>query len=358
MRIEARLTDPLEAQLLPRGPGRLRVGLVIPQSGALGMVGPSAVNTSLLAAHELNVSGGVRGAYVDLVLVDGGRSPAGGRDRGRPALRRRCRRRPGRVPHQRRAPCHRGHGRGSHAVRLHAAARGRRPRVPGSSASAPTRLHQLRLRDRLADRAPLAAPLGADRQRLHLAAERAPRRDPAGQPTRAGGWSLDRLVPLGQVHAHLDRLVEALRRSGADAVLLSLVGRDLAAFNSALRQADLDRRLVRLSGALEENGLLALRRRPHRHALRRDVVVRVARRRAAPRRWPERYASAFRPAGAAARHLRGRRLRRRCTWSPPWPSDYALRPERMVRGHRPRAGHAPSTTRCTSPGLTGSTSRS
>ena len=68
---------------------------------------------------------------------------------------------------------------------------------------------------------------------------------------------LDELVPLGGVAARVDRLTDELRRSRADAVLLSLVGRDLVTFHRALRQADLDRRLVRLSGALEENGLLA-----------------------------------------------------------------------------------------------------
>ena len=47
-------------------------------------------------------------------------------------------------------------------------------------------------------------------------------------------------------------------RTRADAVLLSLVGRDLVAFNREFARAGLDRRVVRLSGALEENGLYAL----------------------------------------------------------------------------------------------------
>ena len=255
MRIEARLTDPLEAQLLPRGPGRLRVGLVIPQSGALGMVGPSAVNTSLLAAHELNVSGGVHGAYVDLVLVDGGRSPL----EVATEVDRLC------------ATDAVDALVGFHTSDVHraieATVAGRTPyvftppheggsRAPGVVCIGTDPVHQLRL--------PIAwltahhslrrwALIGNDYiwpQSVHQAATRL--------VNHAGGQVvLDRLVPLGEVPAHLDRLVEALRRSGPDAVLLSLVGRDLAAFNSALRQADLDRHLVRLSGALEENGLLA-----------------------------------------------------------------------------------------------------
>jgi ABC-type branched-subunit amino acid transport system substrate-binding protein len=53
-------------------------------------------------------------------------------------------------------------------------------------------------------------------------------------------------------------LLDLVVRSGADAVLLSLVGRDLVAFNREFTRAGLDRRVVRLSGALEENGLYAV----------------------------------------------------------------------------------------------------
>ncbi|HEY0400381.1 MAG TPA: ABC transporter substrate-binding protein, partial [Blastococcus sp.] len=53
-------------------------------------------------------------------------------------------------------------------------------------------------------------------------------------------------------------LLDLVVRSRADAVLLSLVGRDLVAFNREFARAGLDRRVVRLSGALEENGLYAL----------------------------------------------------------------------------------------------------
>jgi len=255
VRLEARLTDPLQAQFLPRGPGRLRVGLVVPQSGALGMVGPSAVNAGLLAAHELNVSDAVHGAYVDLVLVDGGRAPlevAAEVDRLRAA---------GAVDSLV----------GFHTSDVHRAVEavvtGRTPYVftppheggrrgPGVVCIGTDPAHQLRL--------PITwltahhslrrwALVGNDYiwpQSVHHTATRLVH--------GAGGRVvLDRLVPLGQVRGHLDRLLEDLRRSAADAVLLSLVGRDLAEFNRALRQADLDRSLVRLSGALEENGLLA-----------------------------------------------------------------------------------------------------
>jgi ABC-type branched-subunit amino acid transport system substrate-binding protein len=75
--------------------------------------------------------------------------------------------------------------------------------------------------------------------------------------TTGGRVVLDRRVPMGRIRGRLDLLVDELRVVRADAVLLSLVGRDLAVFNGALRHSGLDRTLVRLSGALEENGLLA-----------------------------------------------------------------------------------------------------
>jgi urea transport system substrate-binding protein len=53
-------------------------------------------------------------------------------------------------------------------------------------------------------------------------------------------------------------LLDLVVRTRADAVLLSLVGRDLALFHREFARAGLDRRVVRLSGALEENGLYAL----------------------------------------------------------------------------------------------------
>ena len=197
------------------------------------MIGPSAVDASLLAAHELNVAGGVRGAYVDLVLVDGGRSPqevAAEVDRlcaadAVDALV------------------------GFHTSDVHraieATVAGRTPyvftppheggrRASGVVCIGTDPAHQLRPGDRLADRAPLAAPLGADRQRLHLAAERAPQAATRLVDHAGGRVVLDRLVPLGAGRTRTwTGSSTTLRRARPDAVLLSLVGRDLAAFNSA-----------------------------------------------------------------------------------------------------------------------------
>ncbi|MCW2575485.1 MAG: putative regulator, partial [Modestobacter sp.] len=64
------------------------------------------------------------------------------------------------------------------------------------------------------------------------------------------------LVPFGP--GDPGPLLDLVVRTRADAVLLSLVGRDLALFHREFARAGLDRRVVRLSGALEENGLYAL----------------------------------------------------------------------------------------------------
>ena len=54
----------------------MRVGLLAPQSGPIGLFGPSSVNCATLAAAEINAAGGILGRPVDLVVADGGGSPA------------------------------------------------------------------------------------------------------------------------------------------------------------------------------------------------------------------------------------------------------------------------------------------
>ena len=255
MTVEAQVTDPLEAQLLPRPAGLLRVCLVVPQSGALGLAGPSALDAALPAAPEVNVAGGARGRRVDLVLVDGGRDPQT-------------------VATEVRRLCDAGAVdvvTGFHTSDVHRAIEkvtarrvpyvftpphegGRR--APGVVCIGADPLSQLR--------GSIAWLTAAHRVRHWAlvgndyiwprAVHRVARQVVARHGSRV---VLERRVPLGGVRAGVGRLVDDLRRSGADAVLLSLVGRDLATFNAALKHSGLHRSLVRLSGALEENGLMA-----------------------------------------------------------------------------------------------------
>ncbi|MFG2691968.1 substrate-binding domain-containing protein [Kitasatospora sp. NPDC048407] len=256
MTLDARLVDPLDALHLPREDGAFRVGLVVPQSGPLGLTGPSALDGALLAAHEINARGGILGRPLDLVLVDGGGAPhpvaaevrrlldAGALD----AL----------------AGCHTSDV--HRAVETVAAGRiayiytppheggTRRPGVLCTGTDPTGQLAR-------------AVGVLTERHRLRRWAligndyiwPRSVHRAAATLATRAGARIvLERRVPFGAVQPAVEPLLEALRTARADALLLSLIGRDLVHFNRALRRSGLDRRIVRLSGALEENGLLAL----------------------------------------------------------------------------------------------------
>src|SRR5688572_8802223 len=66
---------PGNATILGAVAGSVRVALVVPVSGTLGLIGPGAVNCADLAVQEINEGGGLLGRTVELTLVDGGRSP-------------------------------------------------------------------------------------------------------------------------------------------------------------------------------------------------------------------------------------------------------------------------------------------
>lgn len=65
----------------------------------------------------------------------------------------------------------------------------------------------------------------------------------------------EKYLPFGL--SNMARHVEDVAMSGAEAVLISLVGQDAVAFNRAFGAAGLHDRIVRLSCAVEENALLA-----------------------------------------------------------------------------------------------------
>ncbi len=246
------ITDLTEARLLAPEPHRvLRLGLVVPTSGTLGMIAPAALNCALLAAAELNAAGGILGRPVELVVIDGGR-PASAvaeavaglvRDHAVTALV------------------------GTHAsdvrVATVRAVAGAVPYVytppyeggehtPGVFLLGETPDRQLRpvlhwlVERRRARRWFL---LGNDYvwpRRVHAAARKYLRR--AGAEVVA-----ERYAPRGL--ADVSPLVEAVGAAHVDAVLLSLVGSDLVAFNRAFAATRWSGRVLRLCGALEENGL-------------------------------------------------------------------------------------------------------
>ena len=245
--------DPARAQLLATEPVHaLRVGLVVPISGLLGLIGPAAINCAALATAELNAAGGVLGRPVELVLVDGGRPAAAVAGEVGSLVRT--------------GAVHAVVGLHASDVRV-AVARAigaavpyvytppyeGGERSPGVYLAGETPGSQLRpvLRWLAGQgRARRWFLLGNDYvwpRRVHEAA----RRYLAEVGATVAG---ERYVDRGAVDPQplLDRLVA----SRVDAVLLTLIGRDLVLFNRAFAGSQLAQRVLRLCPALEENGLL------------------------------------------------------------------------------------------------------
>lgn len=243
------------AELLYLGPDSrvLRVGVLVPMSGVLGLTGPSGLAYAELAALEFNAAGGADGRPMELVAVDAGQPPERvvGAVRAlvesqlvdalvgfhtsdvRSAVDRAV---AGRVVSIF-TPPHEGGPVAPRAVRI------------GESPEAqliPTMqwLHERR-------RVRRWALVGNDYVWPH--AMRRVAQKVAGWLT--GDVVFDRLVPVGALK--LDQLLSQLDAARPDAVVVSLVGNDLVDFNRAFGELGLHRRIIRLSGSLEENCLLA-----------------------------------------------------------------------------------------------------
>jgi urea transport system substrate-binding protein len=248
------LLDPWEVLLTGPRPDVVRVGLAVPLSGPLAMTAPSALDLAGLAADEVNAAGGVAGRPVELVGLDSGRAPE--------------------VVAAEAAALHRAGAFdllvGFHTSDVHRAVERALPPGAGYVFTPPheggarrpgvLRIGQSPLEQHAAAltwlvqnrRARRWVLLGTDYvwpRAVHRAAQRV--------LAEVGGEVVGQaLVPFGP--GDPGPLLDLVVRSRADAVLLSLVGRDLVAFNREFARAGLDRRVVRLSGALEENGLYAL----------------------------------------------------------------------------------------------------
>ena len=55
-------------------PGPVQVGLLVPQTGPIGMFGPSMINSAQIAVDDLNLAGGLLGRDIDLLVGEGGGS--------------------------------------------------------------------------------------------------------------------------------------------------------------------------------------------------------------------------------------------------------------------------------------------
>jgi urea transport system substrate-binding protein len=261
MNLEIVMLDSIEVAVGGPDPSVLRLGLLVPLSGTLGLTGPSALGAASLAVAEVNAAGGVKGKAIELVLLDAGRSPMAVAGLA------------GSLAEVGLVDAFVGF----HTSDVHRAVEksvgGRTPyiftppheggtRAPGIVLMGDGPARQLGSSiNRLVERRRVRrwALIGNDYvwpQVVHQV---------AGPLIRAAGGEvlLERLVPLGLAPPGHDpeettnRLLEELVRSRIDGILLSLIGSDLARFNRDFQGSRLRCRAVRLSGSLEENGLLA-----------------------------------------------------------------------------------------------------
>ncbi|TYB46721.1 ABC transporter substrate-binding protein [Actinomadura chibensis] len=248
--------DSMELLVAGPDPAALRLGLLLPLSGSLGLTGPSGLSAACLAATEVNTAASLE-RRVELVPVDAGRAPGAVADDARlladaglvdafvgfhtsdvhraleAALA-------GRAPYVF-TPPHEGGPRGAGVVLL------------GDSPGRQFTPAMLRLAERRGLRR--WALVGSDYiwpQSVHRVASRTVR-------SLGGTVVLDRLLPFPWAAGEtgFEELVDAIALARAQAVLVNLVGRDLALFNRVFAASRLATGVVRLSGALEENVLLA-----------------------------------------------------------------------------------------------------
>ena len=247
----APLRDPWDLLVSGPSPDAVRIGLAVPLSGPLAMTAPSALDLAALAAEECTEAGGRR---IELVPVDSGRAPA------TVAAEAVALREAGvfdslvgfHTSDVHRALARAWSGRGTYVFTPpHEGG----PLLPGvrRTGHGPHAQHAAALAWLVTRRrARRWVLLGTDYV-WPRAVHRAARTTLARLGAQVVG---EALVPFGP--GDPGPLLDLVVGNRADAVLLSLVGRDLALFHREFARAGLDRRVVRLSGALEENGLYAL----------------------------------------------------------------------------------------------------
>ena len=238
----------------PLADDTIRVGMLIPMSGAAGLWGPSCLACATLATEEWNRAGGMRGRQVSLTVIDASDESASLEDEVLDLVE------DGGVAAMV------GMHTSSVRERITRVVGGRLPLVytplyeggqlpPGVMAIGETpddqllpALAWLSTRYRLTRWYLLGNDYCWPRRTHALASEALAS---AGCEVRG-----NRFVRLGSCDA--ERAVDEIRRSGAQAVLMSLVGQDAVEFNRAFGAAGLGARVLRLSCAIEENGLLAM----------------------------------------------------------------------------------------------------
>ena len=246
--------DRIDTEVLAGLSREFRVGLLIPMCGSAGMWGPSCIANAEVAAHELNQRNGIAGRNVRLVLIDSAieaPDPVEGvvdaliRSRSidaivgmhisavRQSLTKVVR---GRIPYVY-TPMYEGgeHGFGVFAI----------GDTPGHQLVPAIRWLQSHYRPRT------WALIGND----YVWPRSSHRYAKSTLAEMNTPLVYERYLSFAAPDLAME--VEAIANSGADAVLISLIGQDAVEFNRVFGDMGLDRRIVRLSCVIEENALLA-----------------------------------------------------------------------------------------------------
>ncbi len=246
--------EELQEYSLSRSKGTYRVALLIPLCGSAGLWAPSCISSAQVAVEELNKSGGIDGRKVQLIMIDAALEASisieetvndliatGSIDAIVGMHISAIRQRLSKVVRQRipyvYTPLYEG---GESTAGLFAIGE-----TPQEQLGPSMELIQKQYRP------DSWALIGNDYvwpRTSHLFAKSKLRE-------MSVGLTYEKYLPFGS--HNIARYVEEIGASGAEAVLISLVGQDAVAFNRAFGNAGLHNRIVRLSCAVEENGLLA-----------------------------------------------------------------------------------------------------
>lgn len=233
----------------------LRIALIIPESGVLGMNGPSALEASILAAHEINSSIKLGVRKIEFVIIDSGQSEVSLANKlllinnfckidaciglhTSQALESVDKVVENRLPYI--FSC------GFEATRDMKAIY-----TPGET---PSQFVPSLLRISKQFEIHRWAIIGTDYIWPYAA------RDIQRRAIEKCGSEvvLDKIIPLKNIELSATFLIGLIERSNAEGVILNVPGQDLVILLRALRSSKLEKKLVRLCPCLEENVLYAL----------------------------------------------------------------------------------------------------
>jgi urea transport system substrate-binding protein len=256
MLTQVNLIDSLEAMVEGPSTSALRIGLVLPHSGVMGLHGPSALEAAILAADKLNgtTEEGLR--PIEFVMVESGRRPEAVAGE------------VGQLVASNAVEAFIGIHTSQTLVNVERAVSGLAPYVFAAgfeeTRSAPSFYYP---GEKIGQLSPGLARIVSERDVKDWAIIGTDYEWPrearlvqrAALDVAGGRVVLDRLLPLPIKKGRLSALLDDLAACSARGVLVNAPGRDLATLLAGIRQRGLDNKIVRVTGGcLEENVLYAI----------------------------------------------------------------------------------------------------